>query len=215
MAKLGIFFFLPYFCLKEALKMTQQYHLSVDSLTNNFLETLKEHYPHAQLDIRVKTTTTFEGLTEEEFWKIIACFDWSDSENDESIIEKAIQVLSEKPVRFIYEFQDLLSEKLFALDTLAHAENTGENAWQGKNADFSADEFLYARCCVVANGEIFYKKVIQQPDSMPKDLTFESLLTLAHKAYNRKTGKKFRYVPTHNVETFSNSRGWIFPKNTI
>ena len=193
----------------------QQYHLSVDSLTNNFLETLKEQYPHAQLDIRVETTTTFEGLTEKEFWKIIACFDWSDSENDESVIEKAIQVLSEKPVRFIYEFQDILSEKLFALDTLAHAENTGENAWQGKNADFSADEFLYARCCVVANGENFYKKVLHQPDLMPKDLTFESLLTLAHKAYMTKTGKQFRYVPTHNIETFSNSNGWISPKNTI
>ena len=163
--------------------MMQQYHLSVDSLTNNFLETLKEQYPHAQLDIRVETTTTFEGLTEKEFWKIIACFDWSDSENDKSVIEKAIQVLSEKPVRFIYEFQDILSEKLFALDTLAHAENTGDNAWEGGNADFSADEFLYARCCVVANGKDFYKKVLHQPDLMPKDLTFESLLSLASKSY--------------------------------
>ena len=43
---------------------------------------------------------------------------------------------------------------------------------------------------------------------MPKDLTFEALLTVAHNAYFQKTGKKFRYVPTFNMETFANKKGW-------
>jgi Protein of unknown function (DUF4240) len=189
--------------------MDLQYHVSVDNLTNNFLDNIKEQYPHAELEINVKTPKPFEGLTEKAFWDIIACFDWSDSEDDAAVIEQAVKILSEKPFRHIYEFQDILSAKLHALDTRNHAAQTGENAFLDKDSDFSVDEFLYARCCVVANGSDFYKKVLQQPSSMPKDLTFESLLTVAHQAYFRKTGKQFRYVPAYNIETFSNKKGWI------
>jgi Protein of unknown function (DUF4240) len=206
--KLGLLRFFYIFVRKIALKMTQQYHLTIDTLTNNFFDTLKERFPHAKLDIQVKTTEAFNGLSEKDFWAIIATFDWSDPENDAAIIHKAVQILAEKPVRQIYEFQDMLSEKLLALDTRLHAEQAGENAWQGEDSDFSTDEFLYARCCVVANGRDFYEKVVKNVELMPKDLTFESLLTLAHQAYNHKTGKQFRYVPTHNIETFANKKGW-------
>jgi hypothetical protein len=188
--------------------MTQQYHLSTDTLTNNFFETLKERFPHAKVDIQVKISETFNGLTEKDFWTIIAAFNWSDPEDDAAIMHKAVQILAEKPVRQIYEFQDMLSEKLYALDTRAHAAQTDENAWQDENADFSVDEFLYARCCVVANGREFYEKVLKNPESMPQNLTFESLLTLAHKAYQHKLGKQFRYIPTQNIETFANKKGW-------
>ncbi len=189
--------------------MELQYHVSVDNLSDNFLENIKEHYPHAELEIKVKAPEAFEGLTEKAFWDIIACLDWTDSDDDEAIIAPAVKILSEKPLRYIYEFQDLLSAKLYALDTRNHAAQTGENAFIDDNSDFSADEFLYARCCVVANGHDFYQTVLEEPTLMPKDLTFESLLTLAHQAYFHKTGKQFRYVPTYNFETFSNKKGWI------
>lgn len=188
--------------------MTQQYNISVDTLTNNFFDTLKERFPHAKLDIRVKSSEPFNGLTEKEFWSIMDCFDWSDAENDADVLEKAVRFLADKPVRQIYEFQDILSEKLYQLDTSRHASHTGDNAWIDKDSDFSADEFLYARCCVVANGREFYENVLQKPELMPKDLSFESLLTLAHQAYKLKTGKQFRYIPTHNIETFSNKKEW-------
>jgi hypothetical protein len=189
-------------------KMTQQYQVSVDNLSDNFLATLREHYPHAQLEIKVKTPKAFQGLDEASFWNIISLFDWSNPENDDVVISKAIVVLAEKPLRHIYEFQDLLAQKLFALDTMAHAKNTGDNAWISKNDDFSADEFLYARCCVLANGHDFYNKVLKNPELMPQDLAFEGLLTLAHRAYQLKTNKLFRYVPNINFETFSNKKGW-------
>lgn len=80
-----------------------------------------------------------------------------------------------------------------------------DNAFIDKNSDFSVDEFLYARCCVVANSADFYAKVLKKPSLMPKNLTFEALLRVAHKAYFQKTGKQFRYVPTYNMETFANS----------
>jgi hypothetical protein len=188
--------------------MTLHYNLSIDNITDSFLQTLREQYPHAKLEIRVKSPKIINGLTENAFWDIIACFNWSDPDNDEAVIEQAVKVLAEKPMRHIYEFQDMLSAKLYALDTRQHAEHTGENAYQGKDSDFSADEFLYARCCCVANGKSFYETVLKQPELMPKDLTFEALLTVAHKAYNLKTGKQFRYIPTYNIETFANQKGW-------
>ena len=198
-----------YLCLKlNRLKMQLQYLVSVDNLNDNFLSSIKEQHPHAELEIKVKTPKTFDGLTEKAFWDIIARFDWSDAEADEAVVEPAVRVLRDKPLRHIYEFQDLLSEKLHALDTRQHAAHTGDNAFMGKDSDFSVDEFLYARCCVVANGADFYAKVIKKPSLMPKDLTFEALLTVAHKAYFQKTGKQFRYVPTYNIETFANKKGW-------
>ncbi len=65
--------------------MVQQYQISVDTLTNNFLDSLKERFPHAKLDIRVKSPEPFNGLTEKEFWDVIACFDWSDAEDDAAV----------------------------------------------------------------------------------------------------------------------------------
>jgi len=70
------------------------------------------------------------------------------------------------------------------------------------------DLFLYARCCVVANGRAFYEHVLAHPEDMPKDLTFEALLNLASHAFERKTGFEMEYVPAYNYETFANTEGW-------
>jgi Protein of unknown function (DUF4240) len=188
--------------------MVQQYQVSVDSLSDSFLVNLQEHFPHAQVEIKVTTPKSFDGLSETDFWAIISLFDWSNIDDDKVIMSKAIAALAAKSTRHIYEFQDILSKKLFALDTIEHAKNVGENAWLGKDSDFSVDEFLYARCCVVANGQGFYNKVLKNPQLMPQDMAFESILTLAHKAYLAKTNKIFRYLPTYNFETFSNKKGW-------
>ena len=188
--------------------MTSQYNVTIDSLSDGFIDTLREHHPHASLEIRVKKYKDTVGLTEKKFWEIISSFDWSDAENDSAVIQPAAEILAGLLVRNIYEFQDILSRKLHALDTRAHAENTGENSWRDVNSDFSADEFLYARCCCIATGKEFYEIVLNEPVLMPKNLSFESLLRVAHEAYFKKTGKQFRYVPIFNIETFSNKKGW-------
>lgn len=59
------------FAHKIALKMTQQYHLSLDTLTNSFFDTLKERLPHAKLDIQVKTSEAFNGLNEKDFGQLL------------------------------------------------------------------------------------------------------------------------------------------------
>ena len=73
---------------------------------------------------------------------------------------------------------------------------------------FSDDEFLYARCCVVANGKEAYQSVLSDPSNFPTDLAFEDLLYVAANAYERKTGKRFLSTPAFNFETGSNKQGW-------
>lgn len=187
------------------------YRLSTAALDEHFVESLREKYPHASLEIKVNTSSKLGGLSEKQFWSLMELLDWSKEGDSSAVIEPALEALSKRPLRNIYEFQDILSEKLYRLDTRAHAENTGENAYSETDDDnsfFSADEFLYARCCVVANGQETYEKVLQNPALMPKDLAFEAILRIARLAYQRKTGQSFRYVPAYNFETFGNRQGW-------
>ena len=87
------------------------------------------------------------------------------------------------------------------------AENIGQFAYQ-EGDYFSVDHFLHVRACVIANGKEAFEEVLAQPKEMFKDLTFESILTVASIAYERKTGKQFIYVPSKNMETYSNKNGW-------
>ena len=187
--------------------MAQTIHISVDNLNVHFLDNIKEKYPNASLEIKVKSNNK-EGLQENEFWKIIDLLDWSEKE-DTLIIKPAIDALANKKMRHIYEFQDLLSEKLFLLDTKLHAQNIGEDAYVNESTFFSVDGFLYARCCVVANGKTTYETILKYPTKMPKDYTFEAILGIANKAYHLKTGKNFKYVPKFNIETFANKKAWL------
>lgn len=148
-----------------------------------------------------------EGLTEQGFWDMIALLDWSQTGNNDAVIEPLITALTTAPVRHIYEFDDVLSQKLYKLDGLQFAQQIGESAWQ-PNGYFSVDVFLYARCCAVANGRDYYQKLLQDPGQMPKELDFGALLRVASTAYARKTGNVYTYVPAYPIETYSNKATW-------
>ena len=144
-----------------------------------------------------------------QFWRIIDLLDWEGDGGDQAVLEPAIAALSELPQEEIAAFEELLSQKLFALDTLAHASNVGEDAYVDKSEYFSVDTLLYARCCVVANGEALYTSVLEHPSEFPKDVEFEALLSLASAAYERKTGVAPEEFETSvSYETFSNEAGW-------
>jgi len=144
-----------------------------------------------------------------QFWRIIGLFDWEREGDDEAVLEPAIDALSRLPLDEIAAFEEILSQKLYALDTLAHASNVGEDAYVDKSEYFSVDTFLYARCCVVANGEALYTSVLEHPSEFPKDVDFEALLSLASKAWERKTGEESEGFDTSvSYETFSNEAGW-------
>lgn len=185
------------------------YRISVGNLDEHFVESLREKYPNAALEIKVNASPQPGGLTESQFWAIIDMLDWSKEGDSDAVIAPAVKYLAEHALRNIFEFQDILSEKLYRLDTRNHADHAGENAYRDEaDSFFSPDEFLYARCCVVANGKEQYEMVLHHPESMPQDIAFGALLRIARLAYEHKTGQSFRYVPAFNIETFSNREAW-------
>lgn len=187
--------------------MTTVLKLNVSELDNQFVQDMKEHYGRAELEIRVhETPEAAEMMSDEQFWEIIELLDWSKEGDDAAVLEPAVQFLSQLPTAKIYQFADRLAQKLWQLDTEAH----GQVFLQEEDSDgyLSVDDFLYARCCVVANGRANYEKVLQNPAEMPLDVTFEPLLHLADDAYKRKTGKELLFVPTRSYETYSNRKGW-------
>lgn len=141
------------------------------------------------------------------FWKIIALIDWSKDDDDERLAP-AITFLSNLSEKDIEQFEENLTFKLYLLDTKEHAENIGASAFINNETYFSADTFLYARSCVVANGQTYFESVLKNPIEMPKDMDFEAILYLAEKAYYLKTGKELDYFTGCDYETYSNTEGW-------
>jgi len=186
--------------------MTTILRMPIRSVSSTVMSDLQQKYPDAEVQVNIDDLPGSAGMLESRFWELIALLDWKRS-SDETIVEPLVSVLTSGPVREIYEFQDWLSAKLYALDAQIYAEQIGEEAYR-PDFYFSVDIFLYARCCVVANGQSAYKQVLQNPTKMPKDLTFESLLYVASEAYEQKTGKQFSYMPTFSIETYSNRQGW-------
>lgn len=171
------------------------------------LRDLQEKYPDAEVRIELNSERRQGALSENRFWELISLLDWSREGDNDAVIEPVIKALESLSLRHIYEFEDILTQKLFLLDGVDFARQTGENAWR-TDRYFSVDAFLYARCCAVANGREFFHNVLQDPTLMPKDLDFGPLLRIAEEAFVRKTGRPYTYVPAFPVETYSNEAGW-------
>jgi hypothetical protein len=186
--------------------MTNSSTISVplNALSAEFVRNLQEQYPDAQVTISPYAPKSPKKMQDDIFWGIIGQFDWG-RKRLQDVVAPAVLALSVYDQAEIFAFDDCLSHKLHALDTEDHALQTG---W-GNNSHFSPDGFLYTRCAVVANGKKFYEKVLNTPDLMPKDGSFEPILYLAEKAYQLKTGKDdYDYLPEMTYETFGNTEGW-------
>jgi Protein of unknown function (DUF4240) len=147
-----------------------------------------------------------ENMSEEGFWKIIGLFDWSNNTDNSAIIEPAVAVLAAMPVEQIFQFEDILSEKLWQLDTREHAKASIVS--EGEDGYLSADGFLYDRCSVVANGREYFQNILKNPAEFPEGYSFETLLYVALDAFKRKTGAEPDHIPKFNYETGSNTTGW-------
>jgi hypothetical protein len=176
------------------------------ALNSQLVEDIRQQAgQQADIEIRIKNgDNNGNWLTEEQFWALIDTLDWTKEGDDAAVIEPLISALAALPVTNIYRFQDLFSEKLWLLDTRRYAEASLDEG----DDHISSDGFLYDRCCVLANGKIFYESVLKDPSLWPKGLSFERLLYVASEAYERKTGKKFTYYSIYNYETGSNEKGW-------
>lgn len=184
------------------------HRLKIKDLDAQFIQKLKSSHTNEDAEITFWLDgEVSDALSEADFWSLIEKLDWEKGENNQEIIQPLIKALSQLTEEKIYAFEDILSEKLYKLDAKKYAQNTGENAYQ-KDKYFSPDSFLYARCCVVANGREFYETVLKNPAEMPKDLTFGALLRVAAEAYELKTGNKFKHSPAYLYETYANSEAW-------
>ncbi|MEN0004321.1 MAG: DUF4240 domain-containing protein [Bacteroidota bacterium] len=185
--------------------MTSSFKIAVKNLDQDFIKAMQEKYKDAELEITIKRPSGIQPLEEETFWNIIDQLDW-EATTDDGILAPAIEHLSSLSIAHIYGFEEILSKKLYHLDQQKFAAQIGKRSFQADRY-FSVDTFLYARACVVANGKAAYDEVVAIPEAMPKDLTFEPILYLAAKAYEKKTGKSFLYIPTYSYETYSNEKG--------
>lgn len=152
-------------------------------------------------------------MNEDTFWRVIALFNWKHTGDDDAVLAPATKALAQMPFASIAEFHRILSRKLYDLDTEAHAREIGEDAYtDDEGAYFSVDWFLYARCCVVANGPAFYDKVLKDPREFPKDVEFEALLYLPSNAVALQQGREpdqtEDFGDSVSYETFSNRADW-------
>lgn len=186
--------------------MTTVLKMNVQELSAKFVEDLKSQFASSELEIHVHDKSlNSTTLTTNDFWDIVEQLDWSKEGDDAAVVEPVIQILEKRSLAHIYRFENILSEKLWHLDTRSHAQVFLDDPEDGY---LSVDDFLYTRCAVVANGREFYQNILDNPSEMPKDLTFEPLLYVTLHAYKRKTGKEFIFAPAHNYETYSNKKGW-------
>jgi len=149
-------------------------------------------------------------MTEAEFWSVVALFDWNETGDDAAVLQPAHDALTRLPPGEIVAFDDILSEKLHALDTRAHCKACYEGELDPDNGDdyISADDFLYNRCVVVANGREVYESVLADPSKMPREMEFEAILYLATGAFEAKTGATYEHVTPVDHESFQNAAGW-------
>ncbi len=187
--------------------MTTTIKFPLRSLNLETMRDLQEKYPEAEISVDLNHERHHTSLSQAEFWHIISLLDWTKTGDDTAVLERALKYLTEGAVRHIFDFADILSEKLYALDGRCFAQHIGKAAWT-PDTYFSVDNFLYARACVVANGEKLFKQVLNNPSEMPKDITFEALIYLPSEAFELKTGKTFNYSSAFPIETYSNKANW-------
>jgi hypothetical protein len=150
-------------------------------------------------------------MNERTFWEIISLLDWDKSGDDDAVIRPAVDALAAMDREAVFKFDDILSERLHALDTRAHCRACYAGELDPDDGDdyISADDFLYTRCVVVANGKDFYITVVEDPRRMPQGLEFEALLSIPLAAFEEKTGEPYEHAPPVNYESFQNSVGWL------
>jgi hypothetical protein len=118
--------------------------------TPEFVQDWQLRFPNATLRLEAAPLGTEGAMDEAFFWAIIDLLDWR-TRDESTVVAPAIEALSGFPEADIFRFHDILNEKLYLLDGQRFAEQLGSNCYaSGKG--FSVDGFLYARCCVVANG---------------------------------------------------------------
>jgi len=152
-----------------------------------------------------KAEFEYRPMDENVFWEIIASFNWRKLGDDDAVMRPAMKILVSMSLEDIEQFAEILAKKLYNIDGEAWAKNQMDE----DNGYLSPDYFLYARCCIVANGKALYERILANPSEMPINLDFEALLYLAEEAYQKKSKSEDEcYIDTeYCYETGANEEG--------
>lgn len=140
------------------------------------------------------------------FWKTMELCDWNYEGNDERVLLPVIEYLSSKEDKDIFEFDDLMSELLYSLDTKKLAKQC-----QKANGFMSDDSFLYSRCVALINGAEYYARARAGKCKEMWRMEFEALLYIPHSAWaikHQKDESEYPHIPPVSYETGSNIDGW-------
>ncbi len=140
------------------------------------------------------------------FWHTMELCDWDHEGNDDLVLFPVIKYLSSKDDSEIFEFENQMSELLFALDSKKLARKCEKVCGYCQD-----DDFLYSRCVALINGEDFYKEVLSGKQESIWNMEFESLLYVSAKAWALKYQKEedeYPHVAPVSYETGSNVDAW-------
>ena len=140
------------------------------------------------------------------FWTTMELCDWSREGDNDKVLKPLIKYLSKQDDPIIFEFDDLMTELLYDLDTEKLAE-------QCEKVDplMCDDTFLYSRCVALINGPDFYEKVKRGKMRRVWSMAFEPLLYVPGKAWalkHRRSVDDYPHIPPLSYETGSNEEGW-------
>jgi hypothetical protein len=120
----------------------------------------------------------------------------------EAAVRPVQKGLSRKNEVGLVEFEEILAQKLYAIDGEAYAQNAGE-------LGYSDDVFLHARLYVVAKGREYYQTVRSHPERMSRSIqqTCEPLLYVYRHAWAELTGRpaaEWPFSPSVSYKSGSN-----------
>lgn len=140
------------------------------------------------------------------FWDTMELCDWEQEGNDDKVLKPVVEYLSKQSDDIIFQFDDLMSELLYYLDTKKLAD-------QCEKVDplMSDDTFLYSRCVALINGPDYYEKVKKGKEKNVWTMEFESLIYVPQKAWALKHQSyvdEYPHFSPLSFETGSNKEGW-------
>ena len=140
-------------------------------------------------------------MTDEEFWKLISLADLNliDQEDCLGGVAPIIDALSQKPPEDICHFEEVMSQKLYALDY----------AVLNDEFETGADSFLYQRCYAVISGHRFYVNTFSEEKRTLGLFDWcQSLLSVAQKAWEKSQDSDWCFTASVSYETGSNEEGY-------
>ncbi len=112
------------------------------------------------------------------FWAVMELCDWTYEGDDDKVLRPVIQYLAQQEDGKIFQFDDLMSELLYGLDTKKLAAQCEE-----AEPLMSDDSFLYSRCVALINGPDYYEKARQGMAKEIWSMEFEALLYVPARAW--------------------------------